>query len=85
MAGMGGKLPFGRLSSISETISGVVGCAAMPDKKMKAIRREQQAREIAENQSALRSSIAETERLVDEADEILRRHRQERDDDDAAD
>ena len=53
----------------------------MPDKKMKAIRREQQAREVEESQSALRSSIAETARLVDEADRMLRRHQQERDDD----
>ena len=41
----------------------------------------QQSREIEENQEALRHSIAETERLVSESDIMLRRHRQERDQD----
>lgn len=34
-------------------------------------------------QVALRKSITETERLVGESDRMLRRHRQEREDDDA--
>ena len=55
----------------------------MPDKKSKADRRAQQAREIEESQAALRSSIAETERLVSESDKMLRRHHKEREDDDA--
>jgi len=54
----------------------------MPDKKSRAMRREQQAREIEANQSALRASIAETQRLVDESEAILRRHRTELDEDD---
>ena len=54
----------------------------MSDKKKRAERREQQSREVEENQRALRESIAETERLVDESDKMLRRHRQECDDDD---
>ena len=40
--------------------------------------------EIEASQEALRASIAETERLVEESDEMLKRHRQEREDDDAA-
>ncbi len=49
----------------------------MPDRKAKADRREQQAREVEKNQAALRVSIAETERLVGESEEMLRRHREE--------
>ena len=56
----------------------------MPDKKARADRRKAQAREVEESQAALRASIAETERLVDESDKMLRRHRNEREDDDAA-
>jgi len=55
----------------------------MTDAKKRAQRREQQSAEIEANQETLRSSIAESERLVGEADEILRRHRKEREDDDA--
>ena len=57
---------------------------SMPDKKKRADRRAQQAREVEDSQAALRTSIAETERLVDESDKMLRRHRQECDDDDAS-
>lgn len=39
---------------------------------------ERHAREIEANQKALRKSISETERLVDESDKLLRRHRKER-------
>ncbi len=49
----------------------------MTDKKKRTERREQHAREIEANQKALRESIAETERLVGESEEILRRHRKE--------
>lgn len=41
-----------------------------------------QAREAEAMQVELRKSIAETERLVGESEKMLRRHRQERDDDD---
>ena len=44
-------------------------------------RAEQQAREIEANQEALRRSIEETERLVHESEDMLRRHRQEREED----
>lgn len=55
----------------------------MPDKKTRAERREQQAREIEANQQSLRRSIAETDRLVGESEKMLERHRKEREQDDA--
>lgn len=57
----------------------------MPDKASRAARREQHAKEVEDSQDAMRRSIAETRRLVDESDETLKRHRRERDEDDAAD
>lgn len=53
----------------------------MSDKKKRAERREQQSREVEASQKALRESITETERLVGESEEMLRRHRKECDDD----
>lgn len=53
----------------------------MPDRKQREARRVQQAREIEENQEALRRSIAESQRLIDEAAEITKRHRREVEDD----
>lgn len=53
----------------------------MSDKKKRAERREQQSREVEASQVALRESIAETDRLVGESEEMLRRHRQEWEDD----
>jgi hypothetical protein len=55
----------------------------MFDKKKRIERRAQQAREVEENQAALRRSISETERLVDESEKMLRRHRREQEEDDA--
>jgi hypothetical protein len=46
-------------------------------------RREQQAREVEASQEALKASISETERLVGESDEMLKRHRGECERDDA--
>jgi hypothetical protein len=46
-------------------------------RKQGAERREQQQQEAEESQSRLRASIAETERLVGESDEMLKRHGQE--------
>ena len=48
-------------------------------------REQQQAREVEENQAALRRSIAETARLVDESEAMLRRHRAEREQEDDED
>jgi hypothetical protein len=52
----------------------------MSDKKRE--RAERHAREVEESQRALRESISETQRLVGESEKMLRRHRQEREDDD---
>ena len=57
----------------------------MPDSRKRAERRKQQAAEIEASQARLRENIAETERLVDESEQMLRRHRQECEDDDKAD
>ena len=56
----------------------------MTDANTRLKRREQQAAEIEANQADLRTSIAESQRLVGEADHIIRRHRQECEADDAA-
>lgn len=53
----------------------------MPNRKARAERRAQQDREVKENQDALRRSINETQRLVDESEAMLRRHRAEVEDD----
>ncbi len=56
----------------------------MTEKSQRDARRTQQAREVEESQARMRKSITETERLVDASEEMLRRHRQEREDDDHA-
>ena len=53
----------------------------MTDRKQRETRKAQQAREIEENQDALRRSIAESQRLIDKAVEITRRHRRENEED----
>lgn len=57
----------------------------MNDDRMdrRSSRAAQHSREIEENQEALRRSIAETERLVTESENMLRRHRRERDEDES--
>ena len=49
----------------------------MATAKDRAERRERHAAEVEASQVALRNSIAETERLVDQSDRMLRRHRAE--------
>jgi hypothetical protein len=49
----------------------------MPTAKDRAERRERHSAEVEASQAALRVSISETERLVEESDEMLRRHRSE--------
>ena len=56
----------------------------MPDRRKRAERREQQKREGEESQAKLRASIAETQRLMDESEAMLKRHRREREEDDTA-
>ena len=66
----------------------IVGCqtvGSMADKKQREARRAQQALEIEEIQEALRRSIAESQRLIDEAAQITRRHRIEIEEDEGED
>jgi protein involved in polysaccharide export with SLBB domain len=49
----------------------------LPDKQTRALRRDQQAREIEHNQDALRASIEESKRLVDQSEAMILRHRRE--------
>jgi len=51
----------------------------MPNAYDRAKRRDRQAAEVEASQAKLRASIAETERLVGESDQMLRRHRKESD------
>jgi hypothetical protein len=53
------------------------------DHKKRAERRKQQSAEIEASQERLRENIAETARLVEESDDMLRRHRKECEEDDA--
>ncbi len=50
-----------------------------PEKRRE--RRERQAREVEESQRELRESIAKTQRLLDQSDEMLKRHRREDEED----
>ena len=52
-------------------------------RKTKAERREQHEQEVQDSETSMRASIAETDRLIGEANKMLRRHQDERDTDDA--
>ena len=56
----------------------------MPTPEERSRRRERQTAEVEASQAKLRASIAETERLVGESDEMLRRHRKECDAEDGS-
>lgn len=56
----------------------------MPTPEARAARRERHATEVEASQEALRKSINETERLVEESDEMLRRHRKEHEEGDSS-
>jgi len=49
----------------------------------RAERENRQGREIEESQQQLRDSIARTQELLSKSDEMLKRHRTERDDSDS--
>ena len=49
----------------------------MPTSKERAERRKRHAAEVEASQNSLRDSIRETQRLVDESDAMLKRHREE--------
>jgi hypothetical protein len=74
-AGMGG----------TRTLAARVNCRrgnafTLPMSDKKRDRAERQAREVEESERALRESISQTERLVGESENMLRRHGQERED-----
>ena len=50
----------------------------------RAARRERHTSEVEASQDELRNSVAETDRLVDASDKMLRRHRKECDDEEGA-
>ena len=56
----------------------------MATSRERAERRERHAAEVEASQVELRNSITETERLVDQSDRMLRRHRTECEADDNA-
>ena len=56
----------------------------MPTAKDRAERRNRHAADVEASQDALRKSIDETDRLVEQSDAMLRRHRKEDEDGDAA-
>ena len=53
----------------------------MRDKAQQDQMEQRQAHEIEANQAALRRSIEETQRLVNESEQMLQRHRKEREED----
>ena len=53
------------------------------DRRKRAERRDQRNREVEDSQKAMRASIAATQRLMDESDEMIQRHRREIEQDDA--
>lgn len=53
------------------------------DRRKRGERREQRHREVEEGQKALRASIVETQRLMDDSDKMIQRHRRECEEDDA--
>ena len=56
----------------------------MPTPEARSARRARHADDVEASQKALRQSINVTERLVEESDEMLRRHRREHEAGDAA-
>jgi hypothetical protein len=55
----------------------------MPDPKSRKARQDRHASEVEDSQRALRDSITATQKLLDASDEMLKRHRRERDEDEA--
>jgi hypothetical protein len=54
----------------------------MPNPETRKERRDRQAREVEDSQRELRDSIAKTQELLEASDEMLKRHRRERDESD---
>lgn len=53
------------------------------DRRKRVERRNQRNREVEDSQKAMRASTAETQRLMDESDKMIQRHRRECEEDDA--
>jgi hypothetical protein len=73
--------PGQSLRDVKESIAGRIPgeeSRALPEKRSE--RRERHTSEVEASQTDLRNSVAETDRLVDESDRMLRRHRKECDD-----
>lgn len=66
--------------SDSPAARSTAGLAGSGDGGSRRERRERHAAEVEASQGALRESIAATEKLVDQSDRMLRRHRKECDD-----
>ena len=49
----------------------------MPDSESRKSRRDRHARDVEESQKQLRESIDKTNKLLDESDKMLKRHRRE--------
>ena len=66
------------LQEVKELMTGgMPGRAGGAAPEERAERRERHTSEVEASQSDLRDSVAETDRLVDASDEMLRRHRKE--------
>jgi hypothetical protein len=65
------------INPASPTVGGEAKELPIPDKESRMARRDRQTGELEANQEDLRHSIAESKRLADEADAMIRRHRDE--------
>lgn len=73
--------PMSAIRRVEQHNQAFSGSGVMPDKARRDARHKQHALEVEQSQAALRKSIAETERLVTKSDEMLERHRRERESD----
>lgn len=65
------------LQEVKALMTGVPGRGISAAPEERAERRERHTSEVEASQTDLRESVAETDRLVEASDEMLRRHRKE--------
>lgn len=65
------------MTSGADLIQVTMRSQSMPTTEDRAERRKRHAVEVEASQAELRKSISETERLVEQSDDMLRRHRDE--------
>jgi hypothetical protein len=65
------------LESVRKMMGGERGDERQAPTEDRAARRERQTSEVEASQEELRENVAETDRLVDASDKMLRRHRRE--------